>query len=99
MSVKIPYSLARDKLAEIWDEVESCREPAILERLGHDTMALLPADELESLEQTVYLLRSPKNAARLLSALHRSRQGRASAVDLDSLAAELDLPHPPEPIP
>ncbi|MCY3736550.1 MAG: type II toxin-antitoxin system Phd/YefM family antitoxin [Gemmatimonadaceae bacterium] len=95
MSARIPFSQARARLAEIWDEVESCREPAILERRGHAAMALLPADELANLQQTVYLLRSPKNAARLLSALHRSRQGRA-AVDLDSLAAELGLPHPPD---
>ena len=96
MSVRASYSLAREKLAEIWDEVENSREPAILERRGHDTMALLPADELESLKETAYLLRSPRNATRLLSALHRSRQGRTSPADLESLAGELGLPDPPE---
>ena len=96
MSVRASYSEARARLAEIWNEVESSREPAILERRGHEAMVLLPADELESLKETAYLLRSPKNAARLLSALHRSRQGQASPVDLDSLAAELGLPEPPD---
>lgn len=96
MSGSIPFSQARARLAEIWDEVESCREPAILERRGHAAMALLPAEELRSLQEAVYVLRSPKNAARLLSALHRSRRGQASAVDLDSLAAKLGLPHPPD---
>ena len=96
MTVRATYSQARARLAEIWDDVENCREPAILERRGHDTMALLPADELRSLQETVYLLRSPKNAARLLSALHRSRQGRSSPADLESLALELGLPHPPD---
>ena len=96
MTVRATCSQARARLAEIWDDVENCREPAILERRGHDTMALLPADELRSLQETVYLLRSPKNAARLLSALHRSRQGRSSPADLESLALELGLPHPPD---
>ena len=64
MSVRASYSQARARLAEIWDEVENSREPAILERRGHDAMALLPADELESLKETAYLLRSPGNAAR-----------------------------------
>lgn len=96
MSVRASYSLAREKLAEIWDEVENSREPAILERRGHDTMVLLPAAELEGLKETAYLLRSPKNATRLLSALHRSRQGRTSPVDLESLASELGLPEPPD---
>lgn len=96
MSVRASYSQARARLAEIWDEVENSREPAILERRGHDAMALLPADELESLKETAYLLRSPGNAARLLSALHRSRQGRTSPADLESLAGELGLPYPPD---
>ena len=92
MSVRATCSEARSRLAEIWDEVETSREPAILERRGHDAMALLPADELRSLQETVHLLRSPKNAVRLLSALHRSRQGRTSPADLESLARELDRP-------
>ena len=96
MSVRIPYSRARARLAEIWDEAESSRGPVILERRGHAAMALLPADELRSLQETVYLLRSPKNAARLLSALHRSRRGRTSPADLESLAGELGLPQPPD---
>ena len=83
MSVRVSCAGARARLAEIWDEVESCREPAILQRPGHDTMALLPADELRSLQETVHLLRSPKNTARLLSALDRSRQGRTSVADLE----------------
>ena len=96
MGVRASYSEARARLAEIWNEVENSREPAILERRGHEAMVLLPADELESLKETAYLLRSPKNAARLLSALHRSRQGQASPVDLKALAAELGLPEPPD---
>ena len=92
MSVRATCSEARERLAEIWDEVENSREPAILERRGHDTMALLPADELRSLQETVRLLRSPKNAVRLLSALHRSRQGRTSPADLEAFARELGLP-------
>ena len=91
MSVRATCSEARERLAEIWDEVENSREPAILERPGHDTMALLPADELRSLQETVHLLRPP-NAVRLLSALHRSRQGRTSPADLEAFARELGLP-------
>jgi antitoxin YefM len=39
-------------------------------------MALLPADELNSLQETAYLLRSPANAERLLAALVRGRRLR-----------------------
>ena len=93
MATKASYSRARQNLAEIWNEVESSREPAILERRGHEDMALVPADELSSLQATAYLLRSPKNAARLLAALTRSQKGaKRKPVDLEVLMKELGLP-------
>ncbi len=93
MATKASYSRARQNLAEIWNEVESSREPAILERRGHEDMALVPADELSSLQETAYLLRSPKNAARLLAALTRShKKGGRTTVDLEALMKELGLP-------
>jgi antitoxin YefM len=92
MTIKASYSRARQNLASIWNEVESSREPAILERRGHEDMALLPADELSSLRETAYLLWSPKNAARLLAALVRSQKGTTEPVELDALMKELGLP-------
>ena len=65
------YSHLRENLAEIWDQVEDTQEPVIVKRRGHQDMAILPADELESLRETAYLLRSPKNARRLLEAILR----------------------------
>ena len=95
MPVKTSYSRARANLAKIWDEIENTRQPAILERRGHEPMALLPADELSSLEETAHLLRSPKNAARLLSALLRSRREETEPVDLENLMNELGLSDEP----
>lgn len=89
MAVKTSYTRARANLAKLWDEVESTREPAILHRRGHEDMALLPAHELSSLEETAYLLRSPNNAVRLLSALIRSRRQDTAPVDLERLEEEL----------
>ncbi len=91
MPVKTTYTHARANLAKLWNDVENTREPAILERRGHEAMALLPADELSSLEETAYLLRSPNNAVRLLSALLRSRREEAAPVDLERLEEELGL--------
>jgi antitoxin YefM len=91
MTVRTTYSDARARLAKIWNEVEESREPAILERRGHEDMALLPADELASLSETAHLLSSPRNAARLLAALSRSRRGETVSVDLESLTRELGL--------
>ena len=91
MTVKTSYSRARQNLASLWDEVEDSREPAVIQRRGHEDMALLPADELASLRETAYLLRSPENAVRLLTALTRGRRGRSKATNLAALRRELGL--------
>lgn len=91
MALKVSYSHARDNLADLWDQVEDSREAAVIQRRGHEDMALLPADELSSLRETAYLLRSPQNAARLLAALSRARRGRTAAKDLAKLRRELGL--------
>lgn len=89
MPVKTTYSHARENLASIWDEVEESREAAVIQRRGHEDMALIPADELSSLRETAYLLRSPENATRLLAALTRARRGKTRGVDLAALRREL----------
>jgi len=91
MPIKVTYSHARDNLAALWDEVEDSREAAVIQRRGRDDMALIPADELASLRETAYLLRSPENAVRLLAALTRARKGRTAAKDLSTLRRELGL--------
>ena len=90
--VTVTYSAAREKLAELWDEVEDSREEVILRRRGHEDMALIPASELKSLKETAHLLRSPRNAARLMAALARSRkQSGEEFASVEALAAAVGL--------
>lgn len=91
MAITVSYSHAREHLAEILNDVENTRDVAVIQRRGHEDMALIPAAELSSLRETAYLLRSPANAARLLSALTRGRKGKTRSVDLVALRAELGL--------
>ncbi|HEX3927090.1 MAG TPA: type II toxin-antitoxin system Phd/YefM family antitoxin [Gemmatimonadales bacterium] len=91
MAIKTTYSHAREHLASLWDEIEDSREAAVIERRGHEDMALIPLDELTSLRETAYLLRSPANAARLLAALTRARRGRTGSTDLATLRRELGV--------
>jgi antitoxin YefM len=91
MGVKLSYSHVREHLAEIWNQVEDTRDAAVIQRRGHEDMALIPADELASLRETAYLLRSPANAVRLLAALKRARRGRGAPQDLSALRLELGL--------
>jgi antitoxin YefM len=87
------YSYARENLARLWDEVEDSREEIILTRRGHEDLALLPARELRSLQETAHLLRSPRNATRLLRALARSRSQEEvpSFESVEALAEALDV--------
>lgn len=54
-------------------------------------MALIAADELESLLETAHLLRSPRNAERLLTALQRARARMEAPERLEDLRTELGL--------
>lgn len=91
----LTYSHLRENLAEIWDTIEDSQEPVIVERRGHQALAILPAEEFASLEATVHLLSSPRNAARLLSALHRALRGSTKPVAIDDLKKELKLDRNP----
>jgi antitoxin YefM len=85
------YSHLREHLAEVWDTVEATQEAVILQRRGHEDLALLPAAELAGLMETAHLLRSPKNALRLMAALTRSEARTVEPTTLDQLRASLGL--------
>ncbi|WP_353265646.1 type II toxin-antitoxin system Phd/YefM family antitoxin [Gemmatimonas sp.] len=84
------YSHLREHLAEVWDEVESTQEPVILQRRGHEDLALIPAAELKSLQETAHLLRSPRNAARLLAALTRAEARTTDTTSIEALRVSLE---------
>ena len=63
----------------------------MIRRRGGEDVALIAADELESLLETAHLLRSPKNAERLLSALQRARSRTEAPQHLDELRKEMGL--------
>ncbi len=76
MPIQTTYTSARANFAQLCDEVTAKREIVIINRRGSEDVALISASELSGLIETVYLLRSPKNAERLLTALNRARSRR-----------------------
>jgi len=78
--LKTTYTNARANFARLCDEVTKNREIVVIDRRSGESVAMIAADELESLVECAHLLRSPKNAQRLLTALERAldRQGQAS---------------------
>ncbi len=72
MTIRTNYTEARAALAKLMDQVTRDREVVIIQRRGEEEVAMIAASELASLMGTAYLLRSPANAGRLLSALGRA---------------------------
>ena len=70
------YSKLRENLASVLDQVVDDQETVIVRRKGGRDVALIPASELASLSETAYLLRSPRNAKRLLAAIRWADEGR-----------------------
>ncbi len=85
------YSFARAPLAALCDQVINDREALIIHRRGSDDVAVIPADELRSMEETLYLLSNPANARRLLDALERAQAGGTATTDITALRRELQL--------
>jgi len=70
------YTEARQNFARLLDRVTEDRDVVLIRRRGRERVALVAADELAGLLETSHLLRSPRNAARLLTALRRALKGR-----------------------
>ncbi len=83
MPVETTYTSLRERLASVLDQVANDQEVVIVRRRHAKDVALIPAAELASLMETAHLLRSPRNAERLLAALRRAtgRKGRPESVE------------------
>jgi antitoxin YefM len=91
MAIQTTYSKARENFASLLEQVTSDREIVIINRRGHEDVALVPATELSSLIETAHLLRSPRNAQRLLKALRRAQARSGKPSPLEKLRQELGL--------
>jgi antitoxin YefM len=70
---EVTYAYARANLGKLCEEVLANQQVVKIRRAGKAEVALISAKELSSLKETLYLLESPKNALRLLTALNRAK--------------------------
>jgi antitoxin YefM len=89
MTIQTTYTQAREGFAKLLDEVTHNREVVIIQRRGQEDVAMIAADELQGLMETAYLLRSPANAERLLSALGRALKNEVDPKTIEELRHEL----------
>ncbi|MGB4440777.1 MAG: type II toxin-antitoxin system prevent-host-death family antitoxin [Coriobacteriia bacterium] len=71
----IPYTRLRANLANEMDRVCEDHAPVIVTRKASSSVVMISLDDYTALEETSYLLRSPKNARRLLESLAEIERG------------------------
>jgi len=91
MAIQTTYTHARANLAKLCNEVILNQEVVIINRRGAQDVALISAAELASLAETAHLLRSPKNAERLLQALIRAKARTLEPQTVEALREEVGL--------
>ena len=72
------YTAARANLASAMDRVCNDHEALIITRNGEQSVVMLSLEDYKALEETAYLLRTPANARRLLTAMSQLNAGQGS---------------------
>jgi antitoxin YefM len=78
----ITYSQARSNLAKTMDTVCDDHTPIIITRKNQRSVVMISLEDYESLEETAYLLRSPRNARRLLESITELESGGGTEREL-----------------
>ncbi|MFF7590235.1 type II toxin-antitoxin system Phd/YefM family antitoxin [Kitasatospora purpeofusca] len=76
------YSESRAHYAEVLNAVTDDREEIVITRAGREPVVIVSLEDYQSLKETAYLLRSPANARRLLSAIDELENGGGTVRDL-----------------
>ena len=88
MSISLTYTQARANLAKLLDEVSLNKEVVIINRKNAENVALVSESELSGLLETAHLLRSPKNAQRLLRTLLKVEENKEAPQTIEELKEE-----------
>lgn len=76
------YSESRANYAATLDSVVNDREEVVITRAGHEPVVMMALSEYETLRETAYLLRSPENARRLVTAIEELESDQGIERDL-----------------
>ncbi len=78
----ITYTSARGNLATTMTKVCDDHAPVIITRRTAHSVVMMSLEDYEALEETAYLLRSPKNARRLLESIFELESGEGEEREL-----------------
>ena len=78
----ITYTWARGNLAKTMKKVCDDHSPVVITRKTAHPVVMMSLEDFEALEETAYLLRSPKNARRLLESVAELESGHGTEKEL-----------------
>ncbi len=78
----ISYTAARQNLAKTMEEVCKDHAPVIVTRKQSDSVVIMSLEDYTALEETAYLLRSPKNTRRLIESIVQLEDGKGTEREL-----------------
>ena len=78
----ISVSETRANLKAVLDRVVADKAPIAIARQKGESVVMISQSEWDSIEETLYLLRSPKNAERLLEAIRGLEAGEGEEHEL-----------------
>jgi len=82
---------AKNEFFKLLDLVVQDHQVYIINRRDGENVALIAESDLISLVETVYLLRSPANARRLIDAIEESKIGKIKPQAIAELQQELGI--------
>jgi antitoxin YefM len=84
----VTYSQIRSKLAAYMDQVCDDRTPLLVTRRNERSVVLMSEEVYDGLMETVHLLNSPANAARLLRSIADVHENKLIERDISDAAGE-----------
>ena len=72
----VTYTTARQNLAKTMEEVCEDHSPIIVTRKKNQSVVIMSLEDYTALEETAYLLRSPKNTRRLIESIVQLEEGK-----------------------
>jgi antitoxin YefM len=78
----ISYTAARSNLAKKMEQVCDDHAPIAITRKGEGAVVMMSMDDYQALEETAYLLRSPKNTRRLIESIGELESGQGIEKEL-----------------
>lgn len=78
----VSYTSARSNLAKTMESVCDDHAPIAITRKGEGAVVMMSMADYQALEETAYLLRSPKNTRRLIESIGELESGRGTEQEL-----------------